>query len=190
MTILVLVATAVLLGAASAALSWAHARRVQKATSGNTDALAAALRRVPQDARLRELAEKAPSQSWERRMAHEALDARGPAATVAAVNDALSELDHALLSGATWPAASIRIAAFSAALIAIIAYLWTYEFRWMLVILTVGAASALLSFEAKRIARRAAAAQRAAVDALISVVFGSLVATPGEPLPGPRRRRA
>jgi len=181
-------ALAVVVGAGSAALSWFYARRVIGATSGNALALATTLKRVPEHERLAELARRAPPKSWEQQMATEALEAREDDARIAVVNDALSELDHALRLGATWPGAAMRIAVSGTLLLGIVAYISERELGWMLAIFAAGAISAVASLEAQRSARRHVAAQRAAVDALVDAVFGRLSA-PAAPPPGARRRR-
>jgi hypothetical protein len=178
------------MGVGSAALSWGYARRVAGATSGQAQALAIALKRVPEAERLAALEKRAPAGSWERAAAAEALAAADARGQVAAWNDAIGELEHTLGRGATWPGAAIRIAAFGGMLLAIAAFLAAREIQPALIILGIAGASALASIEARRRGKRAAAEQRAAVDALVAVVTGHLDAGPPAPERRSRRRGA
>jgi Flp pilus assembly protein TadB len=141
---------------------------------------------VPEGSRASELAQRARPGTFEHEIATELLAAGDDAARIAAVNDALLEAEHALRQGATWPRAGIRIALAGGLLLGLSAWLATGNLRAAVVLVAVGGASALLCIEAGRSARRHTEAQRADIDALITVVMGSLAADQ-PPLPGEAR---
>jgi hypothetical protein len=189
LAILSLLAAALALFAAG--ISWSHARRVARLTSGDTRALAASLKRVPEASRASELLRRAPSGSFEHDIATELLRATDDAARIAAVNDALLDVEHALRQGATWPRAGIRIALAGGLLLGLSAWLSTRDLRAAGILVAVGAAASLLCVEAGRTARRRADDQRAGIDALITVVLGHLAdhaPPPGERRGSPGRR--
>ncbi len=196
MTIAILSVLAAALGLFAAGLAWSHARRVAGVTLPGTRGLTASLKRVPEEARPAELERRAPPGSWEHGVATEFLHAPDAAAKIAAVNDALLEVEHALRQGATWPRAGIRIALAGGLLLGLSAWLATGNLRAAVILVAVGGVSALLCVEAGLRAKRHAEAQRNDIDALIAVVMGRLAdqAPPhGERrgLPGhrPSRRR-
>lgn len=186
MTLAILSLLAAALDLFAAGIAWKHARRVARLTSGNTRSLASSLKRVPEGSRASELAQRAPSGTFEHTIATELLAASDDAARIAAVNDALLEVEHALRQGATWPRAGIRIALAGGLLLGLSAWLATGNLRAAVVLVAVGGASALLCVEAGRSAKRHAEAQRADIDALITVVLGRLAADQ-PPLPGEAR---
>ncbi len=173
MTGAVFLALAVIVGVGSAALAWSQVRRAAAPTRGNPAALAAALRRLPAETRLRELWRRSERGSWEHALAIEALDTPDEPARVAMVNLALAEVEHALSEGEGWPRTSLRIALLGAALLAFVARLVDRDqTTWSLAILAVGGLAALSCLEARRSAERHAAKQRRAVDDLVAAVFG------------------
>jgi hypothetical protein len=180
------VALTVILGAGSAGLAWAHARRITRVTSTDVSALVIALKKLPEGERLPALSRRSRPGSFEHRVASEALAAPGDQARIAIVNDALADVEHTLRVGAAWPGAAIRIALFGATLLGVVAYLKADEIRWALAIVGIGGAAALACVEAKRAARRGAEAQRRAIDALVAVAFGALA----EGAPDTPRRRS
>jgi Flp pilus assembly protein TadB len=182
-TIAILSVLAAALGLFAAGLAWSHARRVARLTSGTTRSLATALKRVPEASRVSELERRAPPASFEHAIAIELRCAPDDAAKIAAVNDALLEAEHTLRQGATWPRAGIRIALAGGLLLGLSAWLATGNLRAAVILVAVGGAAALLCVEAGRSAKRHTEAQRADIDALITVVMGDLAdqaAPPGE----------
>lgn len=192
MTGAVFLALAVIVGAGCAALAWSQVRRAAAPTQGNPAALAAALRRLPAETRLRELSSRAERGSWEHQLAVEALDAPDGPARVGVVNLALAEVEHRLGEGAGWPRTGLRLALLAAALLAFIARLVDRDqTTWSLAIAAVGGLAALSCLEARRSAERHAAAQRRAVDDLVVAVFTDGLeagATPSRRGFGGRRR--
>lgn len=185
MTLAILSLLAAALDLFAAGIAWTHARRVARLTSGSTRSLASSLKRVPEASRAGELAQRARPGTFEHTVATELLGASDDAARIAAVNDALLEAEHALRLGATWPRAGIRIALAGGLLLGLSAWLATGNLRAAVILVAASGASALLCVEAGRSARRHAEAQRADIDALITVVVGRLVDQP--PLPGEAR---
>jgi hypothetical protein len=171
----VLMSLGLLLAAAAVALAWSHARRVARATSGEAARLASALKRVPEADRVAELHRRSRPGTWEHQLAADVLEATSDAARVALVNEALYDVERDLEVGAAWPAASVRIALSGGLLLALVAYFVTGEIKWSVALLGAAGAGAVASFEAGRTARRAAEAQRKAVDALIAVTLRDLV---------------
>ena len=185
MTIAILSVLAAALSLFAAGLAWSHARRVAHVTSGEARALATALKRVAEESRAGELERRAPAGGFEHTIAAALRDAPDDAAKIAAVNDALLDVEHALRQGAGWPRAGIRIALSSGLLLGLITWLATGNLHAAVILVAVGAASALLCVEAGRSAARHAEAQRSDIDALITVLVGAL-ADQGPP-PGERR---
>jgi hypothetical protein len=195
-TIAFLSVLAAALGLFAAGLAWTHARRVARVTSGEARALATALKRLPATSRASELERRAIPGSFEHVIATELQHAPDDAAKIAAINDALLDVEHALRQGASWPRAGIRIALAGGLLLGLSAWLATGNVRAAVIFVAIGGASALLCVEAGRSAARHTAAQRADIDALIGVVAGDLVdqAPPqgerrGAPGRRPSRRR-
>jgi hypothetical protein len=169
----VFLALAVLAGVGSAVLAWSQARRAASPTGGDPAALAVVLKRFPVEMRLSELLWRAPPGSWEHDLAAEALAAPDDDGQVAAVNLALSEVEHALNRGAAWPRTGTRIALLSAGFMAFAAYLSDRsQIKWSLCIVGTGAVTALTCIEAARSARRNAESQRRAIDELVTATFG------------------
>ena len=196
MTIAILSVLAAALSLFAAGLAWSHARRVARVTSGQARALATALKRVAEESRVSELERRAPPGSFERTIAAALRDAPDDAAKIAAVNDALLDVEHALRQGVGWPRAGIRIALSSGLLLGLTTWLATGNLRVAVILVAVGGASALLCVEAGRSAARHTAAQRADIDALITVLAGHLAAQAppqgerrGAPGRRPSRRR-
>jgi hypothetical protein len=167
------------LGAGCVVLAWTPARQAA-ASRSRARSLMRALAALPEDERIVTLARLAGALRWEGRLAADVLAASDERAKIAAVNDALAEVEHALHVGEAWPAASLRIALFGTTLLGIVAYLGARALLLALAIVGVGASAALACVEAGRALRRHAAAERQAVDALIAVAFGSLAAAPLE----------
>lgn len=191
MTIAILSALAAALGVFAVGLAWSHARRVARATSGKARALATALKRVPEESRPSELERRAAPGSFEHTIATELHNAPDDAARIAAVNDALLDVEHTLRQGAGWPRAGIRISLAGGLLLGLSAWLATGNIRAAVILVAAGGASALLCIEAGRSAARHIEAQRADIDALITVVIGRLAdqaAPQGERRGAPGRR--
>ena len=182
------------MGAASSWLGWAYVRQVARVLRSDAETLALVLRRTPANERLLTLLDRSAPNSFEHTLAAEALAAASEDATVAAVNFALSEIDHSIASRARWPATGLRIALFSAGLAAFVAYLTDPSvLRWPLAILAVGVVAALVCAQAGRTGDRLAAQQRRAIDSLVSAALSlpaeasTRAAPPADP--GRRRRR-
>jgi len=184
-TIAILSLLAAALDLFAAGIAWKHARRVARLTSGSTRSLASSLKRVPEAARASELAQRARPGSFEHDIATELLGAPDDASRIAAVNDALLDVEHALRQGAAWPRAGIRLALAGGLLLGLSAWLATGNLRAAVILVAVGGASSLLCVEAGRSAKRHAETQRVDIDALITVLLGHLVDPP--PLPGEAR---
>lgn len=186
----ILLLAEVVLGAGCVALAWAPARRAA-VNRGVARSLARALEALPEVERLTALARLAGPSHWAGRLAVEVLEANDERVKIAAANDALAEVEHALRSGEAWPATSLRITLFGSTLLGIVAYLAMRAPLLALGILGVGAAAALACSEAGRALRRLAVAERQAVDALVSVALGSLArAAPEMPERRAHRRPA
>ena len=192
----VLSVVAALVGAGSAALAWAQARRAAKPPASDRVKLANRIKALPREQRLQALAAESAPGTWEHELAREVLAAPGPRQP-AAVNLALSEIDHVLTEGDGWPGAGVRIALLSGALLGFVAYLAGAPVGSAVGDLAIGGVSALLCFEAGRTAKRSVQGQRAAVDRLVNAVFGDLPASAAREARGSserarpaRRRRA
>jgi hypothetical protein len=181
------IALSLAVSSACAALSWQHARRVARAVRGDATSLARALRSIPGEARLPELARRAPTDSWEHRFAVALMDAAEPRARVAAANDLLAEVELQLDIGAGWPPAAVRLSAFGAMLLATLSFLTRAGLPAVVLVLAAGAVGALASAAAGRAARLAAVRQREAIDALVDAALGPLVTDRGGPREPPRR---
>jgi Flp pilus assembly protein TadB len=153
--------------------------------------VARSLLRLPDDQRAPELARRSAAGSWEHSLATELVAAAGDQARIAAVNDAVAQLELRLEERAGWPSAALRIAALSALLLAVIAYL-IHRPDAVLPVLAVGGVGALVSLDAKKRAQRGAKAQREAIDALVAAVAGKLEspARPGSRVRSRPRARA
>jgi hypothetical protein len=181
-----LVALAGLTSAACAYVSLRRLRRVATATAAHTASLASALRRVPREDRVRTLADRAPSGTWEHHVATELLDAPAEA-RVGLLNEALAELDHALSQGEGLPAACARLSLLTGGLCAILAFLASLRAA-ALADVALGAMGAAASAELGRRARLEVVARRGAVDALVQTLAGELEPA-GPPSRAPRRWR-
>lgn len=192
MTGAVFLGMAVAIGVASSALAWAHVRHVVAVLRVDANALAVSLKRTPSDERLRALLDRTDPGTFEHQLAAEALAAPHEDARVAAINDALSEIDHALASRSRWPSTALRIALFGAGLSTFLAYIAEPSvLRWPLSILVVGGVAALTCAQAGRTGERLVAGQRRAIDALVSAVFSlpPAAASRPDPAPDPARRK-
>lgn len=198
MTGAVFLGPALALGVASAALAWAHVRRVLGAVRADTEALALALRRVPAAERLAALRDRTEPGRWEHELAVDVLAAAGDEARVAAVNLALGDVEHALGRTAGWPGTALRIALLGGGVVAFLAYLVEPgQLRWPLAILGVSALAALTCAQARRTADGHADRQRRTVDGLVAAVLvlppEARAASPARagaaPAPGSRHRR-
>jgi hypothetical protein len=157
-------------------------------TSGDVGALVSALKELPEADRLPALSRRSRPGSWEHRLAAAVLEAPNDLEKIAAVNDAIADLEHAFRTGAGWPPAGIRIALFGATLLGSLTYLWAHDLRFALSILGVGGATALACAEANSAARRKTEATRKAIDALVATAVGSLAFASAE-FPERRSRR-
>jgi Flp pilus assembly protein TadB len=159
---------------------------VARLTATDARALARALRALPAEARLEELARRAPAESWERRFAEALREAEGERARVAAANELIAEAEHRIQLGAGWPAAATRLCALGALLITAAAYLAGAGPAVLGAVVVIGAAGAMASAGAGRAGRAEAERQRGAIDALVAAAVGPLAEEPPE-APGPRR---
>jgi hypothetical protein len=167
------VGLATVVGGGASALAWIQARRTASPDLEAVPALARALKLVPPHDRLLELRRRADPGSWEHELAGEALTV-ADGALIPTVNLALADLEHHLTARTSWPRAALRIALLGAALVACFAYLDAGSVERSLGIVGVGAVAAILCHEAERTARRNAARQREAADALVATVFSHL----------------
>lgn len=186
-----LTAFAAVVSALSALLAWAQVRRVSTITSLDAASVARSLRRLPDDQRAPELARRSAAGSWEHSLATELVDAPGNGARIAAVNDAVAQIQLRLEERAGWPSAALRIAALSALLLAVIAIV-VHRADAVLPVLAIGGAGVVVALDAKRRAQRGAKAQREAIDALVAAVAGKLESPghPGSRVRSRARRRA
>ena len=170
-----------LVGLAALALGWGHVRRVTAATAADPARVAASLRRVPPAERLEELRRRARPGSFEHGLAFETLAAEGEDAKVAAVNLALSEVEHAMTRTARWPRTAVRIALLGAGVLGFSAYIEDPgQLKWALATVAVGGVAAVGCVEARRAGERALGRQRRGIDALVSAALG----LPDEPRQG------
>jgi hypothetical protein len=169
----VFVAITLVIGAACVALAWGHVVRVEGAASGELRSIAAAIRKAPAEDRVRELAKRAPRGGFEEQLAGALLSAEGEGerARVAAVNEALSEVERALSERQKWPAAAARIAAWGSMLVGVASFLEGARAP-IVAIAGIGGASVIACLGASRRAERAARDRREAVDALITALLG------------------
>ncbi|MFT3769219.1 MAG: hypothetical protein QM820_27590 [Minicystis sp.] len=173
MTGAVFLAPAIALGVACGALAWAHVRRVMGAARADLEALALSLKRVPSGERLAALRDRTEPGSWEHDLAVDVLASPpGEEATVAAVNLALADVEHALDRGARWPATALRIALLGGGVLAFLAWITEpAQLRWVLCTIGVSGLAALTCAQAGRTGARHAERQRLAVDALVAAVL-------------------
>ncbi|UQA58260.1 hypothetical protein [Polyangium aurulentum] len=138
---------------------------------------------MPPPDRLEALATRAPPGSLEQRLAREVSGAQDAEAQVAALNDVLLEVDHALEASAGWPRAGTRIAAYGGMLLVIIAVISragpVAYFTLLALVLIATLASAAVGARARDLGR----AQRKDLDALIDAVYGRM------PKGAPRAKR-
>lgn len=186
-----LIAFAAVVSALSALLAWAQVRRVTTITSLDAASVARSLLRLPDDQRAPELARRAAAGSWEHSLATELVEAAGDQARIAAVNDAVAQLELRLGERAGWPSAALRISVLSALLLAIIAKI-NHRQDLILAVLVIGGVGVVIALEAKRRALHGAKAQREAIDALVAAVAGKLElsAQPGSRVRSRARARA
>src|SRR5262245_17009354 len=107
---LLLIAAALSWSLASAVLGWAQVVRLRRATSGGLHELIARLKRLPYEQRGAELATAVRAGTHEERIALAWAGASDDEHRVALLNDALSEIDHALDRGRSWPPTALRLA--------------------------------------------------------------------------------
>jgi Flp pilus assembly protein TadB len=136
---------------------------------------------MPAGDRVEELARRARAGSFEHRLAGDLMEAADEGARVAAVNDALADIEQALAEGERWPASAARIAAWGTMLIGVVAFLAQVGTS-ILAIAGIGGASTIASLGAMRWASQAARDRREAIDALV-------IALLGRPAPGGERER-
>lgn len=182
------IALALLTSGGCAVASWSHPARIAGLTSSDARALARTLRALPEEERLAELGRRSAAGSWERRFAHALLDAAGDRARIAAANDLLAEAEHRLEVGAGWPRAGVRLSAFGALLLAMLAFLSGAGASALVVIAGVGGAGALASALAGRAGRVEAERQRGAIDGLVAAAVGPLASITAAPVPARRGR--
>jgi hypothetical protein len=180
----------VLVGLSAMGLAWGHVRRVTGATSADPASLAIALKRVPAADRLAELQRRAAPGSWEHGLATDALAAPVEEAKVAAVNLALSDVEHAMIRTARWPRTALRIALLGAGVLGFSAYIEDPDhLKWALATVAVGGAAAVGCVEARRSGERALDRQRRGVDALVAAALALPDPPPGDAGPGGGSRR-
>lgn len=174
-----LIAVALVIAAACAALAWAQLRRVLRSASPDIRALATTLKRLPPHARVEELARRAEAGSFEHRLAQNLLEearaddkSHAEKARIAAVNDALADIDHTLSAGAAWPGVAVRVCARSSLLLAVIAFVVERSASSILPLLLIGGAGSFACIALGRRSQREARERRAAIDALVSVLLG------------------
>lgn len=142
------------------------------ATSPALRALAADLRRAPQGERVLELQRRAPTGGFEAELAADLLAAPNGDARVAAVNEAIADVEQSLTRGAVWPGSAARIAAWGSACVAAIHYLADGSGAALIVVGVIGAASVMACVGVGRRASAIARERREAVDALMTALFG------------------
>jgi hypothetical protein len=166
----ILVILGALIAGAAVGLARAYFVGVTRATSGQTEALAIALKRLPLEVRLKALAERAPSGSFERRLAIELQEA--PAAERGAVlNEHLAEVGLALEARASWPRAALRLVVYGELLLMVFALVTGSRAACVILVLLTMAGVAACA-ELGRRADALARTQRAAVDALVDALLG------------------
>lgn len=181
MSVVVFISIELLVAAACFALAWSHVRRVEGAVSSDLRAVAAAVRRAPEGQRVLELSRSAPAWSFEASLATQLSCARTEEARVAAINEALAEVDISLTERARWPSSAVKIVLWGTMLISISAFLsrsvassapGTTTSAPILAIVVIGGASAIACLSAGRRADRAARDRREAADALVTALVG------------------
>jgi hypothetical protein len=183
-----LVAVAVLVAVAAAGLARAQLRRVRAAIDDDARLERAALLRVPAEARLSAVAERARAGSWVCELVDALRGARDDDERVAAANEALGDLARALEAGAGWPGAALRVCVSATLLLAVAAFLFGVPLA-ALPVCGVGGAGALASAELGRRARRVAERQRGRADDLVAVLLPELAGRHAAPARSGRRRR-
>jgi len=154
---------------------------VRRAVTPTLAELLSSLRRTAPEQRLALLRARSPAGTWLRDLAEALLATPDEDTRVAALNDALIDLDHALRQGAAWPRSGLRLALASAGLCSVLAFVLgaTSIVPWLL---GLGGIAAIVCARADRRARALADAQRRDVDALVLLLAGPL-----PPSPRPRR---
>ena len=184
-----LVGLSAVIAVAATALAWVHAIAVMRAGGGDAAATTAALKRVPLEERPAALLERAAEGSWQKTFAREVIEAPNEAWRVAAANDAISDLAHALEARASWPKAAARVAAAAAFLCAVVAFIGERDLGSAVPSLVPGAVALAACFEASRRANDAARTCRKEMDALVEVVMGPVAREQAEKSDLRRRRR-
>jgi len=151
-------------------LSRAHLERVTRVTSGRTTELTVALKRLPLEARARALSERAPAESVEAKLAACLVREESDAARDAALDELLAEIELSLESGASWPRAATRIAAYGGLLFAVLTVVSHKGSFGGPVLLVLGFGGAFACAAMGRRARDLASDQRKAVDALVDAL--------------------
>jgi hypothetical protein len=184
-----LVGASVVFALGASVLAWSHAIAVGKAAGGKLATIAAGLKRVPLEERPAALLERTEPGSWENELARELVEAPDVAWRVAAANDAVSDLAHALALRAGWPRSAARLAGAASFLLAVVAYIVDHGLDHTLGIIIPGAVAIAACVEAGRRATQATQASRKDVDALIEVVMGPIAREQAEKSELRRRRR-
>jgi hypothetical protein len=184
-----LVGASVVVALGASVLAWSHAIAVTRAAGGKLATIAAGLKRVPLEARPAALLERTEPGSWEHDLARELVEAPDVAWRVAAANDAVSDLAHALELRAGWPRSAARLAGAASFLLAVVAYIVDQGLDHTLGIIVPGAVAIAACVEAGRRATQATRASRKDVDALIEVVMGPVAREQAEKSELRRRRR-
>lgn len=154
------------------ALAWSHLQRVNEATSPDLRAIAADVWKAPQGDRALELQRRAPPGGFEAHLAAELLAAPTGDDRVAAVNEALADVEHSLSEGARWPGAAVRIAAWGTTCIAALDYLAGGGGESIAIVAALGAASVIVCVSVERRATQITRERREAVDDLMTALFG------------------
>jgi hypothetical protein len=173
-----LLGLAVLVQGGALALAWSHARRVASLDARRIGGVVRTLKKVPSPERLAELGKFAAPGTFERALVDGAQGAPDGAGQVAALNLVLSELEHELTRGSSWPKAALRLALLGAGLVALVSYLVTGVLQWSLTAVAIGGVGAIGCAQAGRVAGREVLAQRAAADELVAMLFGRLPPQP------------
>ncbi len=186
-----LAGASVVVALGASVLAWTHAIacRARVDTGGKLATIAAQLKRVPLEERPAALLERTESGSWENGFARDLVEAPDVAWRVAAANDAVSDLAHALELRAGWPRSAARLAGAASFLLAVVAYIVDHGLDHALAILIPGAVAIAACAEAGRRATAATRASRKDVDALVEVVMGPIAREQAEKSELRRRRR-
>lgn len=176
---MIYVALGLVVAVAAVLLSRVHLQRVERVTSGQTNALAIALKRLPPAERLAALASRAPSGSFERRLADELSRVADEETRGALINDVLVDVDLALGASSAWPSAATRIAAYGCLFFAALSFLAHVSSFVAVCLVIAGVASAAACVSIGERAETLAREQRKAMDALVDALI-LRERTPGE----------